>query len=227
MKIFVKRTNYKIENVLVLGGVVTEWELLKAKDISIYAADGGLNNLLLRDIIPRYVIGDMDSVTEEDLLKAKSKGVNIIKIPDQDSNDFEKAINYLLQIGVGNVTVVGFGGNDIEHTINNLSILSKYSNRIEMTVLNGRRELFLASSGKTYSIETKLDEKISILPLQESILDSKGLKWELNSHSLAMGKAEGMGNIAMKSNVEITVETGEIAIVIDSQMPYRLGFAKT
>ena len=47
--------------------------------------------------LPERVIGDLDSVKAEVRQFYESKGVIFDLLPDQDYNDFEKSLNYILQ----------------------------------------------------------------------------------------------------------------------------------
>src|SRR5690554_1051392 len=71
----------------------------------IVAADGGIDPLLEAGIQPHVLIGDLDSSQEP-----FPKGVKVIRDPDQETNDLEKALNFILTTDIENVIVLGATG---------------------------------------------------------------------------------------------------------------------
>ena len=61
---------------------------------------------------PDVVIGDMDS--------AECRGANVIRIPDQDTNDLTKAIRYAKARGWRDLVAVGATGRREDHMLGNL-----------------------------------------------------------------------------------------------------------
>ena len=56
------------------------------------AADGGAN-FLPASLVPKYILGDLDSIVSPE--KWIEKGSNLIKMVDQDSTDFDKCISVI------------------------------------------------------------------------------------------------------------------------------------
>src|SRR5512147_2444542 len=81
--------------------------LLKNKPF-IICADGGANKARVLGIAPHFIIGDLDSITEN--TKRFFKSVPIVRIEDQYSTDLEKALNYLISFGFTSAVVAGAMG---------------------------------------------------------------------------------------------------------------------
>eukprot|EP00917_Polyrhabdina_sp_WS-2016_P031053 GHVP01066206.1.p1 GENE.GHVP01066206.1~~GHVP01066206.1.p1 ORF type:complete len:137 (+),score=29.56 GHVP01066206.1:85-495(+) len=60
---------------------------------SLVCADGGALRLkaLCPDVVPNFIIGDLDSYAQ-DLVNVQTE---VIFVKDQDTNDFEKSLNFL------------------------------------------------------------------------------------------------------------------------------------
>ena len=74
-----------------MGGADFSDDLFKEvydNELPIIAADGGANFLAENNIYPELVMGDLDSVSEQNVQNIEPK--KIIRIPDQDSTDLEK-----------------------------------------------------------------------------------------------------------------------------------------
>ncbi len=211
------RSNNKINHILVLDGDFPEIVLLKDMDSDIYATDGAANILLDNGYIPEAIIGDMDSIDESLIKKHRYPSRKMIEIPDQNSNDFEKALRFIQSRGVKYLTVFGFTGGQLEHTLNNWSVLAKYANVINMQVINSDRSCMMIDN--SIILSTEPNEKISIIPFGEAQLSTKGLKWDLDREYLILGIREGASNIAMGEEVEINLIKGKVLLFKDYCFP--------
>ncbi len=82
------------------------------------AADGGAAHALDRGLMPRAVIGDMDSMP--DAVRQAIPADRLHKIEEQDSTDFDKA---LCSIAAPLVLGVGFLGDRLDHQLAAMSAL--------------------------------------------------------------------------------------------------------
>jgi thiamine pyrophosphokinase len=130
--------------------------------------------------------------------------------------DFAIANNYK------NVLILGINGREYEHSINNWSIFIKYSKRINLCTFTKNRYGFLVS--ESINLQAKENEIISIIPATQTIISSKGLKWELNKTELKIGNSEGARNQAIQQNIEINLYSGEYILFVDARLPYIFNF---
>jgi thiamine pyrophosphokinase len=64
----------------------------------------------------------MDEAEEKVLNYYKDRKVEIIKDQDQDTTDFEKAMNYTEKSGIKSVIALGVFGGRMDHTLNSMHI---------------------------------------------------------------------------------------------------------
>jgi len=168
----------------------------------IVCADGGANYLVDIDITPDLILGDLDSILPDTL--KRFKGVEVIKDSDQFSTDTMKVINYELSQGADELILLGATGGRIDHTLANLSLLTRYADVIKINIIDNNSEiLFIKDS---ISFESQIGRKLSLMPLGgNSSLTTKGLKWELNDESLQFSPF-GISNEVAFSPVTIEVE---------------------
>lgn len=200
-----------------LGGEIPEISLLREHEFVIYASDGGANILFEAGIRPDYIIGDMDSINRSYLEKFVFPEDKMIPSNDQETNDFEKSIHFIMNQGVRNIAVFGFSGGDVEHTLNNWSVLLKHSPELGMFIVNGGRMGFCVSD--SCRVVSLPGEKISLLPAGETYLSTNGLKWDLEREYLILGGREGLSNLALKSHFEVILHKGGLTIFKDSVFP--------
>lgn len=89
--------------------------------------DGAIDRLTDRSIIPQAIIGDCDSISENNRIKFRSI---IHQVDDQETNDLTKAVHFCLKKSLFNIVILGSTGYREDHTIANIGLLADY---IELT----------------------------------------------------------------------------------------------
>lgn len=191
----------------------------KIKDLPILCADGAANRLIQLGIIPNYVIGDLDSCTME-LIKQSIPENRIIKISEQETNDFEKNLKFAIESGFKNILIIGFHGGDLEHTLNNWSVFKRFSEILNLVILDKNRYAFTLN--ESASIQSYQNEIISLIPQPEAVLTTENLRWELNNEALELGYREGARNISLADEIVIKVHSGQVLVFMDERLPYTL-----
>jgi thiamine pyrophosphokinase len=190
-------------------------EILSFSDCEIFAADGAGRKLIEIGIKPDYVIGDLDS-SSLDYLNIYLPKNRIIKIDEQETNDFEKNLKHAISLGHTNILIIGFHGGELEHTLNNMSVFHRFSEKINLFIYDQRRLGIMLRKG-IFNIALKLNELISLTPQPYAKISTTGLKWELKSEVLSIGIREGARNRALKELVEIEVIEGELCVFINAK----------
>ena len=85
--------------------------------------DGGADEYIRNGHTPNLIIGDGDSISEEN---RKKYGHLLHRIAEQETNDQTKAVNYLLSQGKRRIAIVGATGKREDHTLGNISLLMDY-----------------------------------------------------------------------------------------------------
>ncbi len=189
----------------------------KVSDIPIIAADGAANRMLKEHRKINYIIGDLDSLDSKIDIP---KNISLIKIADQDTNDFEKALRFCLDKGHTKVLVAGFHGGELEHSLNNWSVFTRFSEKLDLCIFDKGRYGFSVNSDST--IVSKVGETISLIPQCYCKLTSSNLKWELSSEVLAIGKREGARNVSLSDSFSLAIHEGELIVFLDARLPYSI-----
>lgn len=192
-------------------------ELIKQlTNIPILAADGGGIYLLKNNIIPSYIIGDLDSFGKDDMSATYPKE-KLIYLPDQDRNDFEKTLDFARRNNYQNLIVFGIHGGEYEHSLNNWSVLSKYSDIMNILIYDLDRYGFCIS--RSSIISTIPNEIVSLIPKGYAEITTTGLKWNLIDESLALGVREGARNLALADEITVDISNGELFVFLKSRFP--------
>lgn len=97
-------------------------EIINAAPLTV-CCDGAADDFIARGGVPDIIIGDMDSLSDEN--KARYSDI-IIHKADQETNDQTKAVQYLLSRGITRIAIVGATGRREDHTIANIALTAEY-----------------------------------------------------------------------------------------------------
>lgn len=85
--------------------------------------DGAAAEFISKGGFPAAIIGDCDSLSD-DMRKRYADIVHCV--PDQDTNDLTKAVNYCVANGFGDIVILGATGKREDHTIANIALMAEY-----------------------------------------------------------------------------------------------------
>jgi thiamine pyrophosphokinase len=181
------------------------------KQLTIIAADGASNFLYKHKITPDYIIGDLDSITPAALKYFITRKVSVRKIHDQYKNDLEKCIRFAIKRKYKLISIVGFSGKRIDHTLLNLSVLKKYSTKADIKCYDEIYEYFIIK--KKIEFVYRIGEVVSLIALPKAGgIKTRGLKYPLNYGTLEFGVKEGALNIANKKYVSVSLRKGSLLL---------------
>ena len=174
--------------------------LLDSSD-RIVCADGGANHLTDTTYSPDLIIGDKDSILPATVKKFNR--IEIIKDTDENTTDSMKAIEHELSKGIDEIVLLGATGQRIDHSLANLSLLKRYDQLTELTLLDDFSETVFVHKDLTF--EAEIGRKISLMVLGgSSWVTTKGLKWELDGELQSFGPF-GVSNEVAEPSVSIKV----------------------
>ncbi|MBC2578970.1 thiamine diphosphokinase [Clostridium sp. DJ247] len=205
--------------VIVSGGNPPSYSLIteELEDCSfLICADSGGNCLYKYNIIPDYLMGDFDSISEEAMnFFLKQSKCSIENYPsDKDFTDTELVFNKALELGGKKIIFLGCTGTRIDHLMGNIGMLAKClrqnikgyikdnNNCIEIT---NKPVKITGNYGATFSLQaySNVVKNLTI----------KGAKYELLNYDLSLGDARTVSNQFLYEEVEITFDEGVILIL--------------
>ena len=147
---------------------------------TLICCDGAIHKLSSHHITPNYIIGDCDSlqILEDGILNDR-----IIKLPDQNTNDLTKAVDFAcLELQLDNLIILGATGLREDHTIANIALLSEYINKVDEISIISEYGIFTVHN-KSTKLSTIQGQQISFFTLDhESSISCNELKWPLKNH---------------------------------------------
>lgn len=207
--------------VIVCGGAISDYAYMNKyfKNAGIViCADSGAFHLRRFDIKPDILLGDCDSIAQEDYTALAGDGVTILKYPvEKDKTDSELAVDLALEKGCSSVVILGALGTRLDHSVSNIFLLKKLLEAgAEGVIADEHNEVRLINSRIT--IERDGCEKVSLLPLTQRVcgITTKGLYYPLCDASIEQGSSRGVSNEFTGDAAEVALNEG-ILLVIKSR----------
>lgn len=204
--------------VIVSGGDSPSYELIREelKDSSfLICADSGGECLYRYKIIPNYLMGDFDSISEEALEFFREHENCIVDTypKDKDFTDTELVLNKATDLGAKEIVFLGCTGTRIDHLMGNIGMLLEClklnikayikdnNNSIEIT---DKPIKIKKEKGTTFSLQAYCDKVKD--------LNIRGAKFELEHYDLTLGDARTISNEFLDEDVDIDFKSGILLI---------------
>ena len=197
--------------------------LLKPDD-TIICADGGTRHALALGVSPRFVVGDMDSSTQDEIQALNQASIPIELHPrDKNETDLELALNRALKQEPSFILIVGALGGRLDQTLGNISLLSDSRLMpLDCRLDDGVEEVFFCqgrplapSQAFRGRIEGTRRDLVSLIPWDGMVtgIRTTGLRWPLNNETLYPDKTRGISNEMLETVAEVSIESGLLLVV--------------
>jgi thiamine pyrophosphokinase len=179
--------------------------------------DGVARHLEFLDPPVNAIIGDLDSLAD-DVAHFAELGIEIVHDPSQYSNDFEKALDYLIGRASEHVLILGLSGKRIDHTLTNISVMKRFVKKFKSLVSIDQYGLsyFVFGPIERHKIEAKENAIVSLTPIYEALgVVTENLYYPINGTDMHFGEEEGMSNIVTSSEgAHISMNSGTLMVTI-------------
>jgi thiamine pyrophosphokinase len=177
-------------------------------------ADGGAGRARELGIIPDWIVGDMDSISEYDRRFMEEAGVNFeLHPPEKDSTDTQIALELVERQGGRDIVVWGGTGSRLDHNLSNILSASSFMER-------GINIVFESPDLSVYFVKRQLvvpgapGDTVSLIALgnQVSGEDLSGFKYPLDKATLEFNWQWAVSNIIIGKNPVVRLDTGILAV---------------
>ena len=186
------------DNVTLVGAAGFSKTLLSRSLIlteDLVAADGGAN-FLPTHIVPKYILGDLDSIKFPE--KWVIKGSKLIKINDQDTTDFDKCIS---AIKSKKIVALGFTDQRLDHF---LAVCTSLVRHKRLIFLVGKRDIIFHLPND-FSIKLPIHSRVSLFPFKEiNTVEAVGLKYPVEDTIFSPIGKIGTSNVSTRENIKIS-----------------------
>jgi thiamine pyrophosphokinase len=208
----------KEKAVLFANGVVKSYRFIDGfldENTFLVAVDGGLRHLFALNLHPNLLIGDLDSVSPEQIDSLASQAVEIRRFPiEKNETDLELALLEVTRRGYKKIILVGALGGRIDQTLANLFLLQLSELAAsKVVVIDESQELFIIRDRA--QIEGKPGDTLSLLPLNGGAegVTTTGMRYPLVNEALFPDHSRGISNVMLESTAMVTITRGILLCV--------------
>ncbi len=141
----------------------------------VVCCDGGANEYIRHGLLPDIIIGDGDSLSEENKRKY---GHLTHYITDQETNDQTKAVQWLMKMGKKRIAIVGACGKREDHTLGNISLLMEYQRAGAQVHSYTNYGVFIpCRDNQTFRSEE--GQQVSIINFSAKNMQAEGLRYPI------------------------------------------------
>jgi thiamine pyrophosphokinase len=194
-------------------------QIVDAADLVI-AADGGANALAQYGRYPQVLIGDLDSVTPENLARIATGDCRVLRHPtDKDETDTELALLEAVRLGARQITLLGALGGRIDHALANILLLTLPALADSIVqIYDGHSYLWLVR--EHCEVLGHPGDLVSLIALNGDALDvtTEGLQYPLLNETLRFGPARGISNVLLGDVAQVQLRSGMLLLVHTPQV---------
>lgn len=204
--------------VLFINGDVESYDFIDEyinEKTFLVAVDGGLRHVLDLDLLPQLLIGDLDSVSPEQIDFLTGKGVEIKRFPvEKNETDLELALIEAVKRGYTEIFLVGALGGRIDQCLANLFLLQMPElAATKVIVVDEAQELFVIRGQAQFSGQP--GDMVSLLPLTDCAegVTTRGLRYPLSNETLYPDRSRGISNEMLESSASVALSKGILLCV--------------
>jgi len=212
--------------VVVAGGPAPAPRALDAvpDGAAVIAADGGLAHAWTLGLEVDLLVGDLDSVSADDVATAESRGIPVERHPrEKDATDVELALDAALARRPGRILVVASGGGRLDHLLSLLLLLGaeKYAD-VELDAWVGPARVHVIRGDRV--VDGTPGELLTLVALHGPAegVRTEGLVYPLAGETLEPGSSRGVSNLFAAERAVVSLERGVVLAKVDVDSNQRL-----
>lgn len=206
---------------IVLNGEIKNYDKTKKIILNenydfIIGADGGCNHLYKMNIIPNYIVGDLDSIDKNLVNYYKSKKVLFKKYPThKDETDSEICVYLAKELKADKIDFIGTLGGRIDHMLANIGLMYHTKNmNINPRILSSEEEILIIKD-EEITLKGKKGNTVSIISIMG---EAKGvtldkLEYPLNNANINYLSPLGISNVMLCDECNIKIENGCVLVI--------------
>lgn len=207
---------------IVIGaGDLTLGEIQVSEEDFIIAADGGLSYCGLLGVEPDLIVGDFDSVSDQEAEAIKELESRIperiIRFPrEKDDTDMLAALKEGLFRGYRDFRIYAATGGRLDHTLANIQCLMYLKNHDAVGYLVDGAGMVLVIANEAVRFQKSLEGYLSLFSLEKQTngVTIRNMKYTLENAVITNDFPVGISNEFIGEEAEIIVENGALVCIV-------------
>lgn len=208
--------------IIIGAGDLTVTEILVREEDFVIAADGGYAYCKALRIVPDLILGDFDSVGEEEAEEIaeiqKRDPERILRLPvEKDETDMLAAIHAGLKEGCREFYIYAGQGGRLEHTIANIQCLKYLKECDAVGYMMDAAGMILVAKDETVSFLPQETGYLSLFSMGDRAegVTIRNMKYELENAVITNSFPIGISNEFIGKQALITVNDGTVVILLN------------
>ncbi len=211
-----------LKQCIVIGaGDLTVGRIDRHEDDVVIAVDGGLSYCSILGLEPDIIIGDFDSINEQEkqaieILKEQVPDRVVQLKPEKDDTDMLAALKLGMEWGFRSFRIYGGTGGRLEHTLANIQCLLFLKNRGAQGYLCDGSSMIFVMKDEEVRFQPSMEGYLSLFSLGREAkgVSIRGMKYPLEKYTLKNDFPIGVSNEFIGEQGIISVEDGELVGII-------------
>ena len=190
-----------------------ERDILNEEYKYLIGVDSGITQLYRLFFQPTHLVGDLDSISERDLERARKDEAIFIELsPDKNRTDLEAAYDLALELDSEEIILIGGEEGDVDQLFGILLLCASFASKIKTTWIQNEYSIYFQNeitlnidSGKMFSV-------IAISDLKNVII--QGAKWNIDRELVLTGSSKTLRNESIGDEIKIKIGEGKAAIAV-------------
>jgi thiamine pyrophosphokinase len=188
----------------------------------VVVADGGTSIAVRLGLTPDLVVGDFDScdpdaLTQVEHWRAQGLRVETFVHETKLETDTELAILASLEFEPERIYLLGATGGRLDHTLANILLLTHPRLApLDVRVVEGGQEIYLANRGDWNRLEGRLGDTVSLLPVGGDVtgVTLRDMVYPLEDATLGIGLGRGVSNVIKGDEPAVRYSSGLLLVVV-------------
>ncbi len=211
-----------LKQCIVIGaGDLTVGRIDRHEDDLVIAVDGGLSYCGILGLEPDIIIGDFDSINEQEkqaieILKEQVPDRVVQLKPEKDDTDMLAALKLGMEWGFRSFRIYGGTGGRLEHTLANIQCLLFLKNQGAQGYLCDGSSMIFVMKDEEVRFQPSMEGYLSLFSLGREAkgVSIRGMKYTLEKYTLKNDFPIGVSNEFIGEQGIISVEDGELVGII-------------
>lgn len=207
--------------IIFVNGLIHDLTTLKRwvrEDDDLIAADGGAHHAVAMGLLPRVVVGDLDSIEPALAEQLASQGVELERHPPaKNKTDLELALERAIRDGAKEILLLGALGGRLDQSLANVLLMAQQDWPATIHLVDATEIATVIHGGESMTLEAAPGSTMSLLPLSAVVtgITYTGMLYPLDNATIALGSTRGVSNEVVSHPATIHIKTG-IALVIQT-----------
>lgn len=185
-------------------------------DATVIAADGGARQAIYYGKVIDEVIGDMDSLDDDEIAALEAAGATLLRHPvEKDETDLELALLRAAKMSANKIRLFAALGDRLDQTLSNIYLLGLNALQgRDVRIVAGKQEAWLAYPGMIV-VSGHAGDTLSLIPVNGAAegIRTENLYYPLKNETLRFGPARGISNVLTSSEARVWLEAGLLLVV--------------